>query len=127
MQIMYAASANAFYAEGLSKEIPADAKPITGEVHREMINGPANCLRMVPGPGGMPTLIPRPTPTRDEIAAARQQSYADPINGSDRCFAEAARLQVMGAPQGEIDAAKSAGVQRYEEIQSAFPWPVDSD
>jgi hypothetical protein len=61
--------------------------------------------------------------TREQVEALRLQAYADPITGSDRHFAEANRLQVMGADQAEIDAAKSAGVARYTEIQEQYPWP----
>lgn len=62
--------------------------------------------------------------TREQIEALRLQAYADQITGSDRYFAEAARLQVMGAAQEEIDAANAAGVKRYAEIQGEYPWPA---
>lgn len=61
--------------------------------------------------------------TREQIEALRLQAYADKITGSDRYFAEAVRLQAMAAPQAEIDAAKAAGVARYEAIQAECPWP----
>ena len=61
--------------------------------------------------------------TREQIAAQRLRAYADPITGSDRYFAEVARLQAMGAAQEEIDAANAAGVKRYAEIQGEYPWP----
>lgn len=62
--------------------------------------------------------------TREQIEALRLQAYADQITGSDRYFAEAARLQVMGAAQEEIDAANAAGAKRYAEIQGEYPWPA---
>ena len=70
-----------------------------------------------------------PTPlTADQIRAQvetqRLRAYADPLTGSDRYFAEAARLQAMGAAQEEIDAANAAGANRYAEIQNAYPWPA---
>lgn len=62
--------------------------------------------------------------TREQIETLRLQAYADPITGSDRYFAEVARLQAMGAAQEEIDAANAAGAKRYAEIQGEYPWPV---
>lgn len=62
--------------------------------------------------------------TREQIDALRLQAYADPLTGSDRYFAEASRLQAMGAAQEEIDAANAAGANRYAEIQNAYPWPA---
>lgn len=62
--------------------------------------------------------------TREQIEALRLQAYADQLTGSDRYFAEAARLQAMGAAQEEIDAANAAGVKRYAEIQGEYPWPA---
>ena len=62
--------------------------------------------------------------TREQIEVLRLQAYADKITGSDRYFAEAARLQAMGAAQEEIDAANAAGAKRYAEIQGEYPWPA---
>lgn len=61
--------------------------------------------------------------TREQIEALRLRAYADPLTGSDRYFAEASRLQAMGAAQEEIDAANAAGAKRYAEIQGEYPWP----
>lgn len=66
---------------------------------------------------------PQAAPTREQIESMRLRAYADPLTGSDRLFAEAVRLQAINAPAEEIDAVKSAGVHRYEEIQAAYPWP----
>lgn len=69
-------------------------------------------------------LNPAPIPlTKDQVEALRLQAYAHPVTGSDRHFAEAVRLQAMAAPQGDIDAAKAAGVARYDAIQAEYPWP----
>ncbi len=62
--------------------------------------------------------------TREQIEVLRLRAYADPLTGSDRYFAEVARLQAMGAAQEEIDAANAAGVKRYAEIQGEYPWPA---
>ena len=65
-----------------------------------------------------------PAPTREQIEARRLHAYADPLTGSDRYFAEAVRLQAMGADQAEIDAVNAAGAARYAEIQGTYPWPA---
>ena len=67
---------------------------------------------------------PIPSLTREQIEVLRLRAYADQITGSDRYFAEVARLQAMGAAQEEIDAANAAGVKRYAEIQGEYPWPA---
>lgn len=62
--------------------------------------------------------------TREQIEVLRLRAYADPLTGSDRYFAAAARLQAVGAAQEEIDAANAAGAKRYAEIQGEYPWPA---
>lgn len=66
---------------------------------------------------------PQLPPTRDEVESDRLTAYAHPVTGSDRYFAEAARLQAMGGTSEEIDAARTAGAARYADIQAEFPWP----
>lgn len=68
-----------------------------------------------------PTLAPA---TVEEVERMRLVAYADPITGSDRFFAEAARLQAMGGTTDEIEAARAAGAARYAEIQGQYPWPA---
>jgi hypothetical protein len=71
------------------------------------------------------TIIVEPASlTRAEIEALRLRAYADPITGSDRYFAEAARVQAMGGTVDEIEAARASGATRSEEIQALYPWPV---
>lgn len=48
-------------------------------------------------------------------------AYADPETGSDRHFAEANRLHAQGLAD-EAQAARAAGLVRYEEIKAAYPW-----
>lgn len=64
-----------------------------------------------------------PPPSRKQVEELRLRAYADPITGSDRHFAEAVRLEAMGGTTTEIEAARSAGADRYSEIQAANPWP----
>ena len=63
--------------------------------------------------------------TRQEVEASRLRAYADPVLGCDRYFAEAARLEAMGADQEEVDAARSAGALRYAQIRAEHPWPIE--
>lgn len=57
------------------------------------------------------------------IEAARAAAYADPVQGSDRFFAKAARLEAMGGDPAEIEKARIDGATRFAEIQAAFPYP----
>ena len=59
----------------------------------------------------------------DDVTNNRRMEYANPLTGSDRWFAEAARLAAMSATQEEVDAAKQKGIARYNEIQLEHPWP----
>jgi hypothetical protein len=65
-----------------------------------------------------------PAKTHAEIEALRLRAYADPITGSDRYFAEAARVQAMAGTAEEIEEARAAGAARSAEIQAQYPWPV---
>ncbi|SDS49375.1 hypothetical protein SAMN05216198_2076 [Halopseudomonas litoralis] len=49
-------------------------------------------------------------------------AYAHPEIGSDRHFAEANRLEAEGLID-EAQAARAAGLARYTEIKSMYPWP----
>lgn len=68
-----------------------------------------------------------PEQTREEWAIERVKewrlkAYANPQTGSDRHFAEAVRLDAMGDTEG-AEVARAAGLARYEEIRSQYPWP----
>lgn len=60
-------------------------------------------------------------PTREQIEASRLRAYADPINGSDRHFAEATRMKTMGEEGWE--SVFEVGARRYIEIKDEWPWP----
>lgn len=124
----YSKSTNGFYTREIHGDtIPADAVEITNAEHAALIEGQSQGKCIVADANGRPTLQDQPPPeppTREQIEALRLQAYADPITGSDRYFAEASRLQAMGAAQEEIDAANAAGVKRYAEIQGEHPWPA---
>lgn len=75
--------------------------------------------------------------TAEQLAAERKESeiqaietqrlaaYSNPQTGSDRHFAEAARLEATGNTAG-AEAARVAGLARYDEIRSQYPWPVEA-
>ncbi|MGN5147434.1 hypothetical protein [Aeromonas veronii] len=66
----------------------------------------------------------QPAPlSRADVEVLRLRAYNDPITGSDRYFAEAARLTAMGAAAADIEAATAMGVARAEEIVTMYPWP----
>lgn len=59
--------------------------------------------------------------TRDEVESARLHAYSNQLTGSDRLFAEASRMQLMGEP--DFEAVRASAIARYQEIQAANPWP----
>ena len=58
--------------------------------------------------------------TREIVEHLRLSAYADPVLGSDRYFAEASRMQMMGEPGWEV--LKERGIARFNEIQALYPW-----
>lgn len=126
--MFYSKETKGFYSREIhGDKIPADAVAVTDDEYAKLVDGQASGKIITVDVGGRPTLQDPPTPvppTRDQIEAQRLRAYADPITGSDRHFAEAIRMQAMGADQAEIDAAKAAGAARYAEIQMEYPWPT---
>lgn len=94
----------AFLADGSEDSfIPEGASPLSDDEIYAVLNPPPY------------------VPTREEVEAARQVAYADPEMGSDRLFAQAARMEVMGEPG--VDAVRAAAIARYKEIQQSLPYP----
>lgn len=126
--MFYSAKTRGFYSPEIHGDnIPADAVEITVAEHAALLEGQSRGKVIVADANGRPALqdpAPPEPPTREQIEALRLRAYADPLTGSDRHFAEVARLQAMGADQAEIDAAKAAGEARYVEIQVQYPWPA---
>lgn len=72
--------------------------------------------------------------TAEQLAAEREEAaiksvelrrlaaYAHPLTGSDRHFAEAARLEAAGNTEG-AELARAAGLARYDELRAEHPWP----
>ena len=66
---------------------------------------------------------PTPPLTSEQVEALRLTAYANPVTGSDRYFAEAARMQAMG--EAGYQDVQVAGVARYQQIQAEYPWPAE--
>ena len=62
--------------------------------------------------------------SREEVERRRRKSYADPINGSDRHFSEAARLRAAGKNEAAENAEQS-GIVRADEIKLLHPYPAE--
>lgn len=127
---MYASkTTRGFYDTAIhGTKMPADVTPESEwqYTHAELLEGQSQGKMIDFDEAGRPFLADPPPPaplTTTEIEQLRLRAYADPITGSDRYFAEAARLQAMGGTDDEIEAARAAGSARYAEIQAAYPWP----
>lgn len=75
-------------------------------------------------PTSMP-IDPQITPTQShsewadsELERRRKLAYADPVNGSDRLFTQAARMQAMGVAGWED--VRDQGIARYAEIKASI-------
>lgn len=66
--------------------------------------------------------IPAFVPTTEHIERMRLTAYADPELGSDRYFAEASRMEVMG--EIGFEEVRARAIARFEEIQAQYPWPA---
>ena len=67
--------------------------------------------------------LPETAPSIEVVERQRLAAYADIETGSDRFFAEAARMQALNEPGWEAVCEK--GIARFREIQEQFPWPDD--
>lgn len=100
--------------------IPEGAIEISDELSARILQQPDVVWR-IDGKGVVSSAEPKPLPvTREQVEALRLRAYADPLTGSDRYFAEAQRMQVMGEDGWE--GVRAAGVARFEAIQSLYPW-----
>jgi len=98
---------------------PDDLEEIGREIYKEVMEGKH---------GSIAEYVPPQPPTHEELVArveaARKAAYADAQTGSDRHFAEAARLEAIGDTAGAED-ARAAGLVRYDEIRAEHPWPAE--
>ena len=59
--------------------------------------------------------------TKEEVESLRKAAYASEFTGSDRLFAEAQRMQLMG--ESGWESVRGAAIARFEEIKAEYPWP----
>lgn len=59
--------------------------------------------------------------TQEEVDSLRKAAYANEFTGSDRLFAEAQRMQLMG--EAGWESVRDAAIARFEEIKAEYPWP----
>lgn len=72
MTIYYSGTSGGFYDTDSHEypSLPGDAVEITPEERADLLAGELSGLRIAPGPGGLPTLVPPPPPSRAEQIAA---------------------------------------------------------
>lgn len=123
----FSISDGCFYDKSIQKDIPEDSVEITKDEFRKLLAGRSAGKKIVIGKSGKPQLVEgdKFVPTREEVDAQRLVAYANAFTGSDRYFAEAQRMQVMGEPGWED--VRDEGIKRFEAIQIEFPWPVTVD
>lgn len=127
MKRLYDEFTGCSYLEGLHKDIPPSAVEISEERYLSVIANPAPGKIRAHDAAGLPILIDPPPPaplTRSQLEAQRLRAYGDPLNGSDRYFAEAQRESLLGNAKAS-EAAKALGMARFAEIQADNPWPAE--
>lgn len=67
-----------------------------------------------------PIFVPK---TSDEVRETRRLAYANPLTGSDPLYIEYQRSVATGASEEEVQASRSAWLERAEEIAARYPWP----
>lgn len=96
---------------------PDDVEEIGRKIYKEVMEGKH---------GDIAEYTPPEPPTYEELVvrveADRKAAYADAQTGSDRLFAEAQRMQMMG--ESGWEEVRDAAVARYNEIKTEHPWPV---
>lgn len=123
--MFYSKSTGGFYSHEIHGDnMPADVVEISAEDHVELLRGQSAGQVIAWRDDGFPVLQNPPPPvplTTKQVEALRLRAYADPLSGSDRYFAEAARMQAVG--ENGWEAVRTQGVTRFAEIQSEYPWP----
>lgn len=94
---------------------PDDVEEHGRTIYAEIMNGEHGEIAAYEPP-------PAPVYTREEIEVLRARAYADPVHGSDRMFAEASRMQLMGEEGWE--AVRDKAIARYNEIREQYPLPA---
>lgn len=67
MPIFYSASAGGFLDDTIHDDIPADARPLTAEAHKSLIDAACSGAAIVADEAGNPVAIPLPPPGEAEL------------------------------------------------------------
>lgn len=113
-----------FYDDGHT-EIPAAAITVTDKEFQDLTTGRNTGKKIIVLGQDGKLFLKDADPivlTTDEINSRRLRAYANPITGSDRYFAEAQRMQMMGEAGWED--VRAEGVKLFVAIQDKFPWPA---
>jgi len=121
----YCLETKLFFDPKICNSIPENAMDVTDREYQYLSGGRNFGKVIVLGKTGKLELAdPAPVEmTREEVEAHRLSAYADKVSGSDRCFAEAQRMQVMG--EAGWEGVRAEGVRRFEAIQARYPWPAE--
>lgn len=123
--MFFSRSTGGFYSYEIhGGNMPADVVAITAEQHAALLQGQSAGHVIGWSDDGFPALQAPPPPaplTAGQVEALRLRAYADPLSGSDRYFAEAARMQAVG--ENGWEAVRTLGVTRFAQIQAEYPWP----
>jgi hypothetical protein len=113
----------AFYDDAVHTLIPPDSIMLEDEQYSELLEGIAagKSIQIIQGKPTLVDPLPAAPPSRAQVEAFRLHAYADPLTGSDRYFAEAQRMSIMG--EAGWEQVRETGVARFEEIQMLYPWP----
>jgi len=120
----YCVATSCFYDPQIHASIPEDAIEVSDAEFRDLSAGRNSGKSITIGKGGKLELVESEhfALTRAEVEAQRLSAYSNPFTGSDRYFAEAQRMQVMGELGWEE--VRAEGVRRFEGIQKKYPWPA---
>lgn len=120
MAFFYSASTRGLFDDRFNRDVPADALSITPEHYQDLCQEQTAGKLIVPGAGGLPVSIARPTPTADEIVAAVLAQRRDAYK------AESDNLKIEAEYDAQISAAEpdySAWMAKVAEIKARYPLP----
>ena len=103
--------------------IPADAVEVDSTLWQKLICETDGVWTLGADGGITKQRLPVIERTREDVERLRLAAFAEPVMGSDRYFAEASRMQVMG--EAGWEEVRDSGIARFKEIQMLYPWPSD--
>lgn len=104
--------------------IADDNVDVPDEQFQVLFEAQGRGMQIVPAADGFPIAVDCAPFTREQIERLRNTAYSDQQTGTDRLFSEVSRMKLMNEPGWED--AQARAVERYQEIQAAYPWPEQS-